>query len=455
MLVFDEMASSDQPANDAGFEMLMMSKRTVPFDTFIKGVDPLPTDMLEYWRFKRISLIKRRDRRMRRFISKKSLGFIASLMIMTVAFAVPVLAGTVDLTEKGSGNKIGEIRFYDEDVRVPFCANIGEQSYTFNLRVNITRAEWNESRQMIEISGTYSEFNPSEWRDLLLKTSTPQPGETNKWFDNYLIHSYHGSRDMGVVGGKITSLNTSSIPSSYVGTSYSYNLDAGSLQILARNGENFPVNSDGYGIVWTSDSNEEEGGHWFYRDNNDQDHNCTIADVALADTASGRISGALSLVFKKSEEKKEEKKEEKHEEEEAPQPKKSEWRPAPEAAKTPAQTAAAQLTTAQTNLAALSVIPAASKEVFKSSGMPLNMTSVNTVDSNTTKLISANSDIPYNVTFMFLGKPMVCTIPAGFNYAQFTKADGTMNIHEVLWSVYTGSWKKTNTRARTTRARAR
>ena len=379
---------------------------------------------------------------MRRFISKKSLGFIASLMIMTVAFAVPVMAGTVDLKEKGTGNKIGEIRIYDETasgndkVSVEFDNDIDDS--LIRLKVTITGAEYDDDKHMIYLSGTYSDFDPALLRNRMVNCNRE------------LIHTFRPNNpDLGVIGGKILSLDTPLIPQSYVGKIYTFNLDAGSIQILAKdeNGE-WPIHKDNGKKMYA-----EDGGRWYYLDNNNEHVSCLPDDAKVANTQTGKISGTLSLNFERKPAESEEKHEEEHEE--APQPKKSEWRPAPEAAKTPAQTAAVQLTTAQANLAALSVIPAASKEVFKSSGMPLNMTSVNTVDSNTTKLISANSDIPYNVTFMFLGKPMVCTIPAGFNYAQFTKADGTMNIHEVLWSVYTGSWKKTNTRARTTRARAR
>lgn len=119
------------------------------------------------------------------------------------------------------------------------------------------------------------------------------------------------------------------------------------------------------------------------------------------------------------------------------------WTPAPaSAAATRQQTASTQLASAQSSLTALSVIPYASKQVFRTSGMALNMTSVNTVDANTSKLLAANNDIPYNITFMFMGRPMICTVPVGFNYAQYSKPDGTMNIHEVLWAVYSNQLRQ-------------
>ena len=393
---------------------------------------------------------------MRSIISKKSLGFIASVMIMTLAMAVPVLAYTVDLTEKGTGAKIGEIEFHNENDTVYFCTNIGETPYDVGLRVRISSAEWDNSAQKIDISGTYSGFEPSTWRSRLIKTYTPEGSPSYRGYDSYLIHTYRGtSQDMGVIWGTISSLNTTSIPSSYVGESNRFNLDAGSIEVIFRNENgNFPIHTNGKSMYRRGNDAQ-----WYYQGATEADDvACDLEDAKLANTETGRITGFCSLVFRPTSSRSEEKKEEKHDDDDdddkysKSNSSQSTWRPAPEASKTPAQTAAAQLSTAQTNLTALSVIPAASKEVYKSSGMPLNMTSVNTVDANTTKLITANADIPYNVTFNFMGKPMVCTIPAGFNYAQFTKADGTMNIHEVLWAVYTGSWKKTNTRT-TTRGR--
>lgn len=50
------------------------------------------------------------------------------------------------------------------------------------------------------------------------------------------------------------------------------------------------------------------------------------------------------------------------------------------------QTASTQLASAQSSLTALSVIPSAAKQVFRTSGTALNMTSVNTVDANTSSL---------------------------------------------------------------------
>ena len=117
------------------------------------------------------------------------------------------------------------------------------------------------------------------------------------------------------------------------------------------------------------------------------------------------------------------------------------WTPAPDSTANLKQTATEQLTVAQSRIAALSVIPATSKAYFKKNGMALDMTRVNTLDKATARLIAVNNNIPYSITFMFMGTPMICKIPADFNYSRFIKLDGTMNIHEVLWAVYSGNRK--------------
>ncbi len=346
---------------------------------------------------------------MRSLLSKKTIVFIASVMLMTVAFAVPVLADdeNINVDIKYNGETVGNLQFRPNPNVTYEVDNRNNNNIPFTLTMsNVTGATISflaGGSARIDIEGTFSGFNTTDWVQYADSAGYIQPLSSS------------GNPLSTTIEGMITSLEGTELPSSYIGRMLPFKLGVESIRICNINGD----------------------------------------ERTAVEISSVPFTGFSSLNYgPNSSKKNEEKKEENHEEEdEAPQPKKSEWRPAPEAAKTPAQTAAAQLTTAQTNLAALSAIPAASKAVFKSSGMPLNMTSVNTIDSNTTKLITANADIPYNVTFNFMGKPMICTIPAGFNYAQFTKADGTMNIHEVLWSVYTGSWKKANTRTRTTRGR--
>ncbi len=385
---------------------------------------------------------------MRKFISKKSLGFIASLMIMTVAFAVPVLAREITATIHKDGNEIGTaVLELDIANEVTFVARPNNEEFTMTLANPQANIIITEGYVLVKVGGVYTGWNQSHWRDVVLSNSNG--------YANWLMFIRMKEANGSPITGRIKSVNCSEL-SSFTGKYLDLGRWGGDVPVLATHQEEeyrnkliteTTLNPSIRALEYDADGDSD--GNKYYYMNGDQKvfvNNSQIklseipVEIYTADEFPIRTSSSSSS-------------EEKHEEEEAPQPKKSEWRPAPEAAKTPAQTAAAQLTTAQTNLAALSVIPAASKEVFKSSGMPLNMTSVNTVDSNTTKLISANSDIPYNVTFMFLGKPMVCTIPAGFNYAQFTRADGTMNIHDVLWAVYSGNWRKINTRTRTTRGR--
>ncbi len=140
---------------------------------------------------------------------------------------------------------------------------------------------------------------------------------------------------------------------------------------------------------------------------------------------------------KKEEEKKEEeeKHEEHHEESSSESSSQPVWNP-PASTETPKQQETKQLTSAQTNIASIATLTSENKAALASTGMNLNMTNVNTIDATTANLLAANNSIPYNVTFMCGGQTMVCKIPAGFNYKQFVKADGSINIHEVLWEVF-------------------
>ncbi len=109
---------------------------------------------------------------------------------------------------------------------------------------------------------------------------------------------------------------------------------------------------------------------------------------------------------------------------------------APSQSQAPAQ--AAQISAVQTAVASVPTLLATNSAVYSRTGMPLNMTNVNTLDAATVNLLSTNNKIPYNVTITFAGNPFTVKIPAGFNYKSFVKADGSVNIHEVLWAVLSG-----------------
>ena len=70
------------------------------------------------------------------------------------------------------------------------------------------------------------------------------------------------------------------------------------------------------------------------------------------------------------------------------------------------------------------------------------MTSVSMLDATTAKQLVANNKIPYNVTITFNGSPFTVKIPAGFNYKSFVKADGSINIHEVIWAILSNNLKQ-------------
>ena len=66
----------------------------------------------------------------------------------------------------------------------------------------------------------------------------------------------------------------------------------------------------------------------------------------------------------------------------------------------------------------------------------LDMTKVDILDRATVNLLMLNSKYEFNITISVSGGlTQTVKIPAGFDFKPFIKADGTMNIHEVLWSI--------------------
>ena len=66
----------------------------------------------------------------------------------------------------------------------------------------------------------------------------------------------------------------------------------------------------------------------------------------------------------------------------------------------------------------------------------LDMTKVDILDRGTVNLLVLNNKFEYNIKISVAGGATTTVkIPANFNLRPFIKADGTMNIHEVLWSI--------------------
>ena len=66
----------------------------------------------------------------------------------------------------------------------------------------------------------------------------------------------------------------------------------------------------------------------------------------------------------------------------------------------------------------------------------LDMTKVDILDRSTVNLLVLNNKFEYNIKIPVAGGlTTTVKIPANFNLRPFIKADGTMNIHEVLWSI--------------------
>ena len=413
---------------------------------------------------------------MRSIISKKTVTFIASAVLMTLVFAMPVMATTYSFAydAEDNVNVVPKTLNAGDVISVSNAGDYPAQHGNKGLNIEI---------QYFGPDGStlgFRDYDASRGAEIISKSgftswtitrrgAVPQ----NEQFDAYYFCLK--AADEPAVEDNMD-VRHKRLASGTVGRPYSDTLiDFGNdsninITNFGWNGDNFPY---GFGLHCNYDSDDPgpfngtkieisgtprrmTGGIsiysvevWYTSTNYPDGHyiRCLVDNSLI-------ISSAEARQEEKEENDDDDKEENDDDDKEEPAPSngssQSSWTPAPASAKTTvAQSAATQLSTAQTSLAALSIIPTATKEVYKTVGMDLNMTSVNTIDANTTKLIAANSDIPYNVTFLFLGKPMVCKVPAGFNYAQFTRADGTMNIHEVLWAVYSGRWNKTATKTNT------
>ncbi len=156
----------------------------------------------------------------------------------------------------------------------------------------------------------------------------------------------------------------------------------------------------------------------------------------------------LYAQWKKDKDKDDDDDDDSHEENHSSTPSKPSWTPEMAAATIAAekaanqQQAAIQLKDATTKLTALASLTPAQKASYAKTGLDLVMTKVTIIDANTAKLLVANNKIPYNVKIMFGQSEVTITIPANFNFKPFIKADGTMNIHEVIWSILSGKTNK-------------
>ena len=125
-----------------------------------------------------------------------------------------------------------------------------------------------------------------------------------------------------------------------------------------------------------------------------------------------------------------------HEESSSPSPEKPSWTPAKAAATIAAQkaqkqqAAASQLASIQTMLRTKTSDRAGTGRNV----IDLDMTKVDILDPATVNLLLLNNRFAFNVKISVPGGlTTTIMIPANFNFRPFIKADGTMNIHEVLW----------------------
>ncbi|MCR4866565.1 MAG: hypothetical protein K5921_06550 [Lachnospiraceae bacterium] len=98
------------------------------------------------------------------------------------------------------------------------------------------------------------------------------------------------------------------------------------------------------------------------------------------------------------------------------------------------QAAGTQLAAVQTLLRTFATKPAGPGEAPKV--INLDMTKVDILDPATVNLLVLNNKFEFNIKISDAGgQTIIVKIPANFNFRRFIKADGTINIHEVLWSI--------------------
>ena len=112
------------------------------------------------------------------------------------------------------------------------------------------------------------------------------------------------------------------------------------------------------------------------------------------------------------------------------------WTPAKAAATIAAQKAQKQQAAA-TQLASIQTMLRTKTSDRAGTGrnvIDLDMTKVDILDPATVNLLLLNNRFAFNVKISVPGGlTTTIMIPANFNFRPFIKADGTMNIHEVLW----------------------
>ncbi len=122
--------------------------------------------------------------------------------------------------------------------------------------------------------------------------------------------------------------------------------------------------------------------------------------------------------------------------EESSSPEKPSWTPAKAAATIAAQKAQKQQAAAS-QLASIQTMLRTKTSDRVGTGrnvIDLDMTKVDILDPATVNLLLLNNRFAFNVKISVPGGlTTTIMIPANFNFRPFIKADGTMNIHEVLW----------------------
>ena len=100
------------------------------------------------------------------------------------------------------------------------------------------------------------------------------------------------------------------------------------------------------------------------------------------------------------------------------------------------QAAGTQMAAVQTLLRTLAITKPTDRPEEARKVIGLDMTKVDILDPSTVNLLVLNNKFEYNIKIPVAGGlTTTVKIPANFNFRPFIKANGTMNIHEVLWSI--------------------
>ena len=71
----------------------------------------------------------------------------------------------------------------------------------------------------------------------------------------------------------------------------------------------------------------------------------------------------------------------------------------------------------------------------KQTGFDLDLRQVPVLDAESVALLMQTNVLPYNIVFEFQGQPMICRVPAGFDFSKYVQPDGTLLLKDIIWAI--------------------